>query len=148
MSVPLRKNNEELQIKDVLVQPNSLLMVQDTSIGVFKLTSNALAPANQSCEMDAPIENVGFDINSANIIVASSGPLLTVFEARGKGVSFQCKNRGTITLPDSINSLTFHSSNHLLYIAFDSSVGILKYDPKHVGSSILLASLEQYSIHE
>ena len=130
------------------MQPNSLLMVQDTSIGVFKLTSNALTLTNQSCAMEAPIENVGFDINSANIIVASSGSLLTVFEARGKGSAFQCKNRGSITLPHSIKSLTFHPSNHLLYIAFDSSVGIVKYDPKHVGSSILSASLEEYQIHQ
>ena len=33
-------------------------------------------------------------------------------------------------------------------MSFESSVGIIKYDPKHVGSSILLATVEEYSLHD
>ena len=98
--------------------------------------------------MDGPIENVQFDMNSPNIILASSGSKLSVFEARGKGVNFQCKNRGSITAPSPIKSLEFQSSNNLLYISMESSVGIVKYDPKHVGSSILGATIEEYQLHD
>lgn len=107
VSIKKQQKSEDVKIKDILVQPMSLLLVQDHSIDIFKLTSNTVTAKNQSCHSDLPIEHVKFDTNSPNIILASSQNIVTIFEARGKGINFQCKNRGSIKFEKHVKSIEF-----------------------------------------
>lgn len=54
------QNDSRGPVASLLPQPNSLLLTASSSVNFFKLTTNTLAPFNQSCVADDQISNLGY----------------------------------------------------------------------------------------
>ena len=98
------------------------------------------------------ISQVVFDTNVPNVIIAVSkeNQVIQYFEAKGKGNSLTCKFRGSLKMGEFgivLDHVQIQPSNNLFYISMKQSneIGIMKYDPKSMISSLLK---EQPEFHE
>lgn len=54
------QNDSRGPVTSLTPQPNSVLLTAGSSLNFFKLTTNTLAPFNQSCVSDDQISNLGY----------------------------------------------------------------------------------------
>jgi len=112
--------------------------MQEKSISFYKLASNNVTTGNYSCAAgdQMSFDSVAFDPQSPNVflVVSKASNTVEIYEARGRGLKFKCKNQGRLQVPENlkVSGVRLSSSTELAYLTFERSnkVAILPYDAR------------------
>ena len=92
--------DDSSKMLEIQVQASSLALLQEKSISFYKLASNNVTTGNYSCTAgdQMSFDSFDFDPQSPNVflVVSEASNTVEIYEARGRGLKFKCKNQGRL----------------------------------------------------